>query len=543
MVFGSALSTKSYLVVDDFGGMRSSLRSMLSLFGASDIDLAKNGADAIQMLEKKRYDVVLCDYNLGPGRDGQQVLEEARHRNLISNGTAFIMITAENTASMVLGAIEYEPDSYLSKPFTKDLLGSRLERILVKKSDLQPIDAALEQKDYPRALQLLEQRIAAKPKNLGELIRLKGEVCLKSGAYEEAAVVYEGILAVREMAWARLGLGKVHYGLKQYEAAKDIFQDLVVANDRYTSAYDWLARCQKALGDSLSSQKTLAAAVKISPKAILRQNALGEIALENKDYKAAESAFGHAVELGRHSIHKHPKMYTRLVESKISNEECKDKSGTFKLIEQMKREYRGNREAEIYAAMAAATAHRGVGEVDKAMQSMAAAEQLYEQFASDTNPDLTLSLAKLNADFGEEEKAVALYKTAVKNNHDDEEFLRNLETSFTESGLSESVKELVYESRKEIVQLNNRGAGLVTQGKIEEALGLFEKAAEGMSGNKTINLNAAIVSIMHMERHGLDMKLISKSRQYLDRVKKLDPDYAGLPKLQERFKKLLKADR
>ncbi|MGD8932607.1 MAG: response regulator, partial [Chromatiales bacterium] len=112
------LNQRSYLVVDDFGDMRSTLRSMLSLFGVTDIDNAKNGADAIQQMEHKRYGVVLCDYNLGIGKDGQQVLEEARHRNLISVSTAFIMITAENTLSMVLGALEYEPDSYLYKPFT-----------------------------------------------------------------------------------------------------------------------------------------------------------------------------------------------------------------------------------------------------------------------------------------------------------------------------------------------------------------------------------------------------------------------------------------
>ena len=76
----SELVSKTFLVVDDFGDMRGMLRSMLSTVGVKEIDTANNGPEAIDALERRRYDIVLCDYNLGPGKNGQQVLEEARHR-------------------------------------------------------------------------------------------------------------------------------------------------------------------------------------------------------------------------------------------------------------------------------------------------------------------------------------------------------------------------------------------------------------------------------------------------------------------------------
>jgi len=92
------IEKKSYLIVDDFGDMRSMLRSMLHMFGVTRMDVASNGKEAIQYMERNKYDVVLCDYNLGAGsKDGQQVLEEARHRRLMGFGTVFVMITAENT--------------------------------------------------------------------------------------------------------------------------------------------------------------------------------------------------------------------------------------------------------------------------------------------------------------------------------------------------------------------------------------------------------------------------------------------------------------
>ena len=533
------LSQRNYLVVDDFGDMRSTLRSMLSLFGVTNIDNAKNGADAIQQMEHKRYDVVLCDYNLGVGKDGQQVLEEARHRNLISLSTTFIMITAENTLGMVLGALEYEPDSYLYKPFTKDLLRNRLEKVLNKKMDLKQVDEALERKDYATAIQLLDQRIESKPKNLAELLRLKGDIHLRSGAYEEAAAIFERVLAAREVAWARMGMGRVQFGLKQYEAARITFQDIIDANERFTAAYDWLARTLKALGDLQSSQEILSTAIKISPKAILRQQELGEIALENKDFDTAEKAFGQAVDLGKFSIHKHPKCYAGLAESQVSNEQKKNKQNAFKVIEQMQRDFKGNREADIYAAITSATVHRGLGDEEQALASMQTAERLYDQIGLQNNPELTLSMAKANARLGQEEKAKALFQTAIKNNHDDDEFLRNVETALKDTGLSDAAGTMISETKKEIIALNNKGVGLVSEGRIEEAIGLFQQAADGMSGNKTINLNAAKVMIMYMEKRGLETQYLSQARQYIERVQKLDPDYKGLAKLLARLKHLV----
>ncbi|MGD8587537.1 MAG: response regulator [Chromatiales bacterium] len=533
------LNQRSYLVVDDFGDMRSTLRSMLSLFGVTDIDNAKNGADAIQQMEHKRYGVVLCDYNLGIGKDGQQVLEEARHRNLISVSTAFIMITAENTLSMVLGALEYEPDSYLYKPFTKDLLRNRLEKVLSKKKDLQRVDEALEGKDYASAIKLLDRRIDTKPKNLAELLRLKGDICIRAGAYEEAAGIFEQTLAIREVPWARMGIGKVQYGLKQYDAARTTFQDIIDGNERFTAAYDWLARTLKALGDPQGSQDVLSVAVKISPKAILRQQELAEIALENKDFDIAEKAFGQAVNLGRFSIHKHPKYYAGLVESKVSNEQTKNKQNAFKVIEQMQREFKGNREAEIYAAITSAAVHRSLGNEEKALASMKTAERLYDQADLQNNPELTLSMAKVNAKLGHDEKAKELFQSVIKNNHDDDEFLRNVRAALDQSGMSESASSMISETKKEIITLNNNGVRLVSEGQIEEAIGLFQRAADGMSGNKTINLNAAKVMIMYMEKNSLETQYLSQARQYVERVQKLDPEHKGLAKLVARLKDLV----
>lgn len=131
-----SLKNKSVLIVDDYDKMRMLIREMLMPLGPAKVVMSRNGKDAIEQLEKNKFDIVLCDYKLGSGRDGQQVLEEARHRNLLSYAAIFFIITTENTSKMVMGAIDYLPDDYISKPFTQSQIQTRLEKASRKKRSL-----------------------------------------------------------------------------------------------------------------------------------------------------------------------------------------------------------------------------------------------------------------------------------------------------------------------------------------------------------------------------------------------------------------------
>jgi len=72
------------LVVDDFNSFRMTLGKMLSELGFRHIDGAADGVEAFKYCQKHQYDLVLCDYNLGPGKNGQQLLEELRQHQTSS---------------------------------------------------------------------------------------------------------------------------------------------------------------------------------------------------------------------------------------------------------------------------------------------------------------------------------------------------------------------------------------------------------------------------------------------------------------------------
>ena len=109
--------------------------------------LLANGNEVLELCRRNRYDVILHDYNLGEGLNGQQVLEQLHAEQLLSPHCIFIMVTAENTQAMVLAALECEPDDYLTKPFNKVTLQTRLERLIRRKQVLAPVLNAQEAGD------------------------------------------------------------------------------------------------------------------------------------------------------------------------------------------------------------------------------------------------------------------------------------------------------------------------------------------------------------------------------------------------------------
>ena len=108
---------KRVLIIEDIGEMRLMLKSLMTSMGYSDIDVEPSGQAAIKRILEKRYDVVLSDYNLGGTIDGQQILETSRKNYSQDHSTIFIMITADTAYESVVSVLEYQPDSYLVKPF------------------------------------------------------------------------------------------------------------------------------------------------------------------------------------------------------------------------------------------------------------------------------------------------------------------------------------------------------------------------------------------------------------------------------------------
>jgi DNA-binding response OmpR family regulator len=437
------LSAKKYLVIDDFSDMRSMLRSMLVAYGVTSIDVAGNAKDALKLLAKNNYDVVLCDYNLGDGKDGQQILEEARDKGLIQNSTAFLMLTAENTMEMVMGAVEYLPDDYLSKPFNKDMLRSRLEKVLLRKEDFHEIDKLLKKNLYGDAVALCDEKIAQNPRNLTELLKFKADILLRSRKYGEARAIFDEVLAKRDVPWAMIGLGKVYFHTQKYPEAKELFRKIIVANHMHMEAYDWLAKTLVELGERKEAVNILTAATEISPKAILRQMQLGNLALKETDLVVATKAFKKAVHIGCNSIYQTPANYTKLakITAKSSGKDA------LAILAKLRGDYGRDDAANLYAAIAESLILKDMGRDKDARKACADAANLFAKCGENASKDLVMEMANACMTYGDKDKGLDLFRELLKDHREDQELLAQVRESFAALGIAAEGEKMIEAAR------------------------------------------------------------------------------------------------
>lgn len=328
------LAKKTVLVIDDFQNMRATLRQMLITIGVQEVDSALKAEEALERMRAKRYDVVLCDYNLGAGMDGQQLLEVARAEGLVGHGTTFIMVTAENSSEMVMGALETLPDAYLTKPFTKDLLRARLARVLPRKTPLQAVDEALRKGDTAKAIAVLDALLADRPAHATELLRLKAELLLKAGDDAGAAALCQQTLATKPLAWTHTLLGHIAARQGRLAEAEQQFRAAIALTPAYMAAHDGLAAVLESGGDTQAALDVLVAAVERSAKSLPRQLHLARLAQALKRHDIAERAWRRAIALARQMERDHPSYHAALIATLVAKSETRDAQAALKKLMQ-----------------------------------------------------------------------------------------------------------------------------------------------------------------------------------------------------------------
>ena len=93
-----------FIVADDFNNFRRTVNDMLGKLGVVHIDVAEKGSTVLELCRHRQFDVILCDYDLGSGKNGQQVLEELRFKGMISRKTLFVMVSADSSKEVVMAS-------------------------------------------------------------------------------------------------------------------------------------------------------------------------------------------------------------------------------------------------------------------------------------------------------------------------------------------------------------------------------------------------------------------------------------------------------
>jgi two-component system chemotaxis response regulator CheY len=115
------------LVVDDMSTMRRIVKNVLRQIGFSEIMEAENGQDALTKLKTGEFGLVVSDWNM-PIMQGIELLRAVRADENLKT-LPFLMVTAEAQKENLIEAVQAGVSNYVVKPFTAEVLQSKLEKI------------------------------------------------------------------------------------------------------------------------------------------------------------------------------------------------------------------------------------------------------------------------------------------------------------------------------------------------------------------------------------------------------------------------------
>jgi len=525
----------SALIIEPHAGMRANVHSMLSMCGITKIDHASSANNAVKLLDLKHFDLVLCEYDLEGGQDGQQLLEDLRHHKLISLSTMFFMVTAEGDHSKVVSAAELAPTDYILKPFTADRLLERIARALDRRAALMPVYELMEAGAQREAITACIEGVRAHPRYTVDFLRLRAELHMFLGEPAEAEPIYTQLFESKAIAWARLGLAKTLFMRERYNEAENILQTLVESNNKFVDAYDWLAKTHAAAGALDKAQAALTAGVAVSPHAVRRLRKLGEIALETGDSDAAEKVLKQVVSKAKYSEFRDPEDHVKLVQTLVAKG---DPVQAAAVIRDLDKSMGGQKNTAVCSAIASAMVHEYTGNEVRLNESLIAAISAARDATTlsvDTKMELARNCLQNNMDAGAVEVMGDVMRNATNN-----AAMAKAMAVFEKAGKADMAATVAQQSRQVVIDMVAAGAQKAKDGDYLGAVELMNEAVLKMPENPQVAFNAAVAVLKCLEHTGWDNALAANAAALIASVRRLDPVNPKLPTLAGLHQQILK---
>jgi DNA-binding NarL/FixJ family response regulator len=525
----------SALIIEPHAGMRASIHNMLNLCGLTKIDHAGSSNNAIKHLGLKTFDLILCEYDLDGGQDGQQLLEDLRHHKLITLSTMFFMVTAEGNYGKVVSAAELAPTDYILKPFTADRLLERIGRALERRNVFMPVYQFMESGNQRDAITACIDGMKLHPRYAVDFLRLRAELHMFLGEPAEAEPIYQQLFESKAIAWARLGLAKTLFMRERFDEAKDMLEDLVESNKKFVDAYDWLSKTHSAIGALEKSQAVLAEAVAVSPHAVRRLRKLGELALETGDTDTAEKVLKQVVSKAKYSEFRDPEDHVKLVQTLVRKG---DPVQAAAVIRDLDKSMGGQKNTSVCSAISSAMVHEYTGNEVRLNESLEAALVACKD-APGLSADMKMELARNCLQNNMEDGAADVMRDVMRNASNNAVMAKAMSV-FEKAGRGDLAASTAQESRQQVVDMVAAGANKAKEGDYKGAVALMIEAVNKLPDNPQVVFNAAVAVLKCLENTGWEDRLGQSAVTLIDSVRRLDPINPKLPALAGLHQQILK---
>ena len=104
-------------------------RLMLNRLGYKEVDLAENGREAVDLVERSAYDIVLMDLQM-PIMGGEDAAREIRGNLLLKHQPVIVAVTGYALSGVRESCYESGMNEFLTKPVSLENLRETLSRSL-----------------------------------------------------------------------------------------------------------------------------------------------------------------------------------------------------------------------------------------------------------------------------------------------------------------------------------------------------------------------------------------------------------------------------
>ena len=474
------------LIIDDQSLSQSYLRYALEQLGYQNLSYADRAQTALTLCKQNSYDLIICAYNLPKGKDGFQLFEELKTTGLQQPNNALIFISADTDPTLVHSVLELQPDEFLAKPFAIKDLQQRIERVFQRKQLLRPVFELLSHQQYDNAIEQLNQLLtqADLHRQYPLLLKLKGDVLLQQGTFDEALTFFNAMLSIQPFAWARIGKVRCLLPLGNEKQAFAELEQMLSRSETRLFALDHLAELEFRQHHFQQAQQHVLQAANIAPRNLLRQQKLLQLSRLNHDYENQYRAARDMVKYARYSMYEQADLYLNLARASID----------FALSsEDPEQQIRLNRQANLSLN----TVQRQFGQQQNEAMQVLQARLLYLQDHRDKARNLLQDLSvEQDIDSLEDalDKAKALHEVGLA------DASRNLFARISQYCRKQQPEALLgaylaqeQQERSAMAQgpreLNNNAVRLYQHGNWQEAFSAFALAWQVMPKNAGIALN------------------------------------------------------
>lgn len=493
------------IVVDDMSGARDLLTKMLRTFGFENVVVASSGEEVLKNCKlDDRYDIIFCDYNLGAGINGQQLLDEMSEEGYITEQTIFMLVTADASREVVLSALEYRPDYYITKPFNTATIKNRLDRALEEKQFLADVYMNINAGNLDEAIEVFENKTKGLTKQTVKHQRFYTDMLFKGERYKEALNIYNGILEDKSYDWARLGRARCLHALGQMNESIKQLEELVETISMEMEVYDELAQQLISKNHLQSAQTVLEKGLSLSPNSFDRQKYYAAICQDLKDHEKSIRAQTFAMKTSKNTRNDKAENYVELAATQIKYSETLTRGAAADMLraagknltlvdKEIQKSPWPSASAKLVQAI---IAEKGQEKKQRDQLIESALEVLLaQQECSGDNSQIMFDCIELLQQLDREEDALKLLSSFSDFFPDRQDITSRIDR-MSPSPVSEI-------GRKRMEEVNRIGVRLFKKNKLEEATDHYRQAASDFPNHVTLQLNYIAVVIKYMEVHGI----------------------------------------